>query len=97
MFEQIPNRRITQRRESLKSAVIALISLVAGASDAFRKGRLDWGTLGWAIVFVLSLHSYWKGRHEDPWNPPEVDRKERHYGALERVDLSSTQFEPKKN
>jgi hypothetical protein len=50
---------------------------------------VDWGTLGWAIVFVLSLHSYWKGRDEDPWNPPDVDGKERHYGALERRDEPS--------
>ena len=96
MFEEFPNRRITQRRESLKSAAIALISLVSGGSEAFRKGRLDWGTLGWAIVFVLSLHSYWKGRHEDPWNPPDADGKERHYGALE-MEISPTQPDLRKH
>jgi hypothetical protein len=97
LFDQFPNRRITERRESLKSAAIALISLIAGGSDVFRKGRLDWGTLGWAFVFILSLHSYWKGRHEDPWNPPDLDGKQRHYGALERTDASPTEPGPTKH
>jgi hypothetical protein len=84
VFDQIPNQRITQRRESLKDAVIAVISFGLGVTQALRNGRLDWGTLGWGVVFVLSAHGYWKGRHEDPWNPPDADGKERHYGALER-------------
>jgi hypothetical protein len=73
MFDEMPNRRITQRRHELTDALIAAISLVAGGERAFRKGRLDWETLGWAAVFVLSILGYWKGRHEDPWNPPTQD------------------------
>jgi hypothetical protein len=70
LFDEMPNRRITQRRQSLKDALIAAISVVAGGSEALRKGRLDWETLGWAVVFILSVVGYWKGRHEDPRNPP---------------------------
>jgi len=73
MFDEMPNRRITQRRRELRDALIAAISLFAGGTEAFRKGRLDWETVGWAVVFVLSVLGYWKGRHEDPWNPPNQD------------------------
>jgi len=92
LFDQVPNRRITDRREALKSAVIALISFAAGASEAFQKGRIGWGTLVWGIVFVLSAHSYWKARHEDPWNPPDADGKKRHYGALEKTGAPTGEF-----
>lgn len=86
MFDQVPNRRITARRQSFKDALIAVISLMVGVGEVLRKGRVDWEMLGWAVVFILSAHSYWKGRHADPWNPPDVDAKERYYGALERRD-----------
>jgi len=76
MFDEMPNRRITRRRESLKDALVAAISVAFGATEAFRKGRLDWETLGWATVFTLSVIGYWKGRHDDPWNPPDKDLKE---------------------
>ena len=82
MFNQSPNRRITQRRTDLKDALVAAICLGAGATEAIRKGHIDWETLIWAVVFVLSVAGYWKARHEDPWNPPDLDGKERHYGAL---------------
>ena len=95
MFNQVPNRRITARRESMKSALIAACSVTFGGKEVWRTGRVSWETLGWAVVFVLSIHSYWKGRHEDPWNPPDEDGKERHYGPLERVDVSPTQPVPK--
>jgi hypothetical protein len=75
MFEEMPNRRITERRKSLKDALIAAISLFVGTAQALRKGRLDWETLGWAAVFILSILGYWKGKHEDPWNPP-IERSE---------------------
>jgi hypothetical protein len=94
MFDQIPNRRITQRRQSLKHALIAAWSLAFAIGDVWRAGRIGWGTLGWAVVFILSVHSYWKGRHEDPWNPPDEDGRVRHYGALERADVSEPQPEP---
>jgi hypothetical protein len=42
MFDEMPNRRITRRRESLKDALVAAISLAFGATEAVRKGRLDW-------------------------------------------------------
>jgi len=74
--------------------MIAAWSFAFGCAEAIRRGRLGWETLGWAVVFVLSLRSYWKGRHEDPWNPPDEDGKERHYGALERPEVS-TQLGPK--
>jgi len=88
LFNQIPNRRITRRRQNLKDAVIAAISLVGGGFDALHKGRVGWGTLGWAVVFGLSIMGYWRGRHQDPWDPPDEDGKERHYGALERSEVS---------
>jgi len=75
MFEETPNRRITERRKSLRDALIAAISLFVGTAQVFRKGRLDWETLGWTAVFVLSILGYWKERHQDPWNPP-VDGSE---------------------
>ena len=75
MFEEVPNRRITQRRRSLKDALVAGVSLFAGAAEAVHKGRIDWTTVLWAIVFILSIFGYWNGRHEDPWNPPEEDVK----------------------
>lgn len=84
MFDQIPNRRITERRQAFKDALIAAISLAAGGTEAIRKGHIDWETWMWAIVFILSVAGYWKRRHEEPWNPPDVDGKKRHYGALER-------------
>ncbi len=88
MFEQFPNRRITERRRSLRDAAIALISVVAGVGEALKKGHLDWVTLGLGAGFSsLSVRGYWVGRHEDPWNPPDVDGKERHYGALAQVQV----------
>jgi hypothetical protein len=87
VFEQFPNQRITERRRSLRDAAIALISVVAGVGEALKKGHLDWVTLGWGLVFLLSVRGYWVGRHEDPWNPPDVDGKERHYGALAQVQV----------
>ena len=95
MFDQIPNRRITNRRQSFKDAVVAAISLVLGGTEAFRKAKIDWETLGWAVIFILSVWGYWRGRHEDPWHPPDVDGKERHYGALEPQTSRETQSEPK--
>ena len=97
MFDQVPNRRITQRRQDLKDAMVAAVSLVAGTSEAFRQGRLGWNTLFWAIIFILGVWGYWRGRHEDPWDPPDIDGKERHYGALERADVSPTQPFPGKH
>lgn len=84
MFDQIPNRRITQRRQNLKNAPLAAVSLVAAVSEASHRGRMDRNTFFWSLVFVLSVSGYWKGRHEDPWNPPDVDAKGWHDGALER-------------
>lgn len=95
MFDQIPNRRITQRRQNLRDALIAAVSLVAGASEAYRKG-FDWNMLLWAAIFILSVLGYWQGRHEDPWNPPDADGKERYYGALEPTDASPTRSAPRK-
>jgi hypothetical protein len=88
MFDEVPNRRITQRRQSLKDALVATICLVAGGGEAIHSGRIGWNTLFWAIVFILSVSNYWRGRHEDPWDPPDVDGKERHYGALDQPDAS---------
>ncbi len=56
--------------QGTEGRVIAGISLSAGSARAFSRGRWDWETLGWAAVFILSIFGYWKGRHEDPWNPP---------------------------
>ena len=97
MFDQVPNRRITERRSELKDALVAAICLGAGVTEAVRKGHVDWETLTWAVVFILSVVGYSKKRHEDPWNPPDVDGKERHYGALERADVSPTRLGPRKD
>ncbi len=91
MFDQVPNRRVPERRSELKDALVAVICLGAGATEAIRRGHVDWETLGWAVVFVLSIMGYWRRRHYDPWNPPDVDGRQRHYGALEPANVSSTQ------
>ena len=88
MFDQIPNRRMTQRRDSFKSALISIWSVLFGSVEVWRTGRIGWETLGWTVVFVLSVHTYWKARHEDPWNPPDEDGMERHYGALDKTGRS---------
>ena len=90
MFDQVPNRRITARREALNSALIAACSFAFGGVEIWRAGRISWETLGWAVVFVLSIHSYWKGRHEDPWNPPDEDGRKRRFEALGQADVSPT-------
>lgn len=73
MFDQIPNRRITERRASFKDALVAIVCVAAGATEAFRKGGLDWETVVWTVIFILSVHSYWSRRHDEPWNPPLKD------------------------
>ena len=97
MFDQIPNQPITEPRSGLKDALVAAICLAAGGVEAVKKDHIGWETLMWAVVFVLSIVGYWKRRHDDPWNPPDLDGKERHYGALEPIDPGSTQFNSRKH
>jgi hypothetical protein len=73
MFDEFPNRRITERRTALKDALIAIISLVVGGTQALRSGRVDWETLAWGVVFVISVIDYSRRRHSDPWSPPLKD------------------------
>jgi hypothetical protein len=70
MFDEVPNRRVTERRSNLKESVLAFLGIVGGVSEAIRKGGPDWETLGWAIVFVVGIYNYWRKRHEDPFTPP---------------------------
>ena len=95
MFDQVPNRRITQRRTGLKDALVALVCVAAGGAEAISTKHVGRETWMWAIVFVLSVASYWRNRHEDPWNPPDADGKERHYGALGQAETSVTGPESK--
>jgi hypothetical protein len=50
--------------------LLALLGIAGGAVEAFRKGRLDWETVGWILVFLVAVRAYWKKRHRDPWTPP---------------------------
>jgi hypothetical protein len=70
MFDEVPSQRITERRDALKEALLALLGIAGGAVEAFRKGRLDWETVGWILVFLVAVRAYWKKRHRDPWTPP---------------------------
>jgi hypothetical protein len=73
MFEEIPSRRITERREALKEALLAGLGIAGGLTEVARKGRIDFETLGWLVVFLFGVYSYWRKRHEDPWTPPAED------------------------
>ena len=75
MFEEIPNRRITERRDSLREAMFGLLGVVGGIQTFLRKGHLDWETLWWAFVFVIGISVYLQKRHEDPWDPPVNDNQ----------------------
>jgi hypothetical protein len=68
MFDEMPSRRITERRKELLSALYAALCVVGGYADA--GGHFKWSLIAWAFLFVASLRSYWKARHADPWNPP---------------------------
>jgi len=81
MFEEVPSRRITERRKGLKEALWAALGIGAGTVEALRKGNADWETLGWVLVFVVGVWTYWKKRHEDPWSPPIEDVPDPHSGT----------------
>ena len=70
MFDEMPSRRITERRKELLWAVFAAASLFGGYKDFEAHHRFDWSLILWAIVFLVSLGTYWKKRHPDPWSPP---------------------------
>jgi len=70
MFDEMPSRRITERRKGLLSALYAGASLFGGYQDFKAHHRFEWSMLAWAFVFFLCVVSYWKKRHPDPWNPP---------------------------
>jgi hypothetical protein len=73
MFDEVPSARITERRDALREALIAAAGVVGGTLEAFRKGRVDWETLGWILIFITGVYAYWKKRHDDPWTPPLHD------------------------
>jgi hypothetical protein len=76
MFDEVPSRRITQRRTALRDALVAAIGVVGGAVEFLRKGKVDWETIGWTLVFLAGVYTYWKKRHKDPWWPPLEDAPE---------------------
>jgi len=70
MFNEIPSRRITDRRKDLLWAVYALLSVLGGTLQVRHDGRLDWHVVFWIVVLIGSLVGYWRKRHDDPWDPP---------------------------
>jgi len=62
MFDEVPNRRITERRSNLKEAALASLGIAGGVSEAIRKGGPDWETLAWILVFAVGAYSYWQQR-----------------------------------
>jgi len=70
MFDEMPSRRITERRKELLSALYAALSLLGGYVDFKAHHHFEWFLIIWAFLFLASLGNYWKNRHPDPWNPP---------------------------
>ena len=74
--DEVPSRRITQRRDALKDAMLAAIGVVGGTVEFLRKGKFDWETIVWVLVSLTGLRTYWKKRHKDSWWPPLEDARE---------------------
>src|SRR3982074_3225187 len=70
MFDEMPSRRITERRKELLSALYAALSFLGGYVDFKAHHHFEWSLVIWAFLLLARLGNYWKIRHPDPWNPP---------------------------
>jgi hypothetical protein len=73
MFSEVPSRRITERRNEIKSACWAALGIASEIAGWERHHRLGWEMVTASVVLVLSILSYLNKGHDDPWDPPCED------------------------
>jgi disulfide bond formation protein DsbB len=70
MFNEVPSRRISQRRASLAGMIVSALLAVLYAQDVTVHARFEWRLVSYVLVFLGCLSGYRQSRHVDPWNPP---------------------------
>jgi hypothetical protein len=72
MFNELPSRRITERRQALGIAVYSAIVIALTIVTIVRHQGFSWSDLGICIFLLcIGVIVYRRLRHVDPWDPPE--------------------------
>jgi len=74
MFNEVPSRRISERKTAWVVALYGGLLIAGGIVEFLRRDKISWSdAIIGVVMFLLGIVAYRRLRHPDPWNPPDYE------------------------